>query len=157
MTAIYDAVLEGLRRVASGAHTRQVLIVISDGADNASRADRDDVLKLVGESDAMIYTVVLTDRLTRDGDPGFLRRLAKATGGEAHEPRHVNEVPQAFERISRDIRSAYTLAYVPAHRDARGDERRRAVQVYVRARDGRVLSVRTRGGYPARHQEPVRR
>ncbi|HET9703858.1 MAG TPA: VWA domain-containing protein [Vicinamibacterales bacterium] len=154
MTAIYDAVIEGLRRVGSGALTRQVLIVISDGDDNASAASREEVLAQVRESDAMIYTVVLTDPLTRDGDPRFLRRLAQATGGEAHAPRRVDDVPAAFERISRDIRSAYTLAYAPAHhRSDDGERHRRAVQVYVRAKDGRVLSVRARDGYYERHEE----
>lgn len=158
MTAIYDAVIEGLRRVGSGALTRQVLIVISDGDDNASVTSREEVLAQVRESDAMIYTVVLTDPLTRDGDPRFLRRLAQATGGEAHAPRRVDDVPAAFERISRDIRSAYTLAYAPAHhRSDDGERHRRAVQVYVRANDGRVLSVRARDGYYERHKESGQR
>lgn len=158
MTAIYDAVIEGLRRVGSGALTRQVLIVISDGDDNASATSREEVLAQVRESDAMIYTVVLTDPLTRDGDPRFLRRLAQATGGEAHAPRRVDDVPAAFERISRDIRSAYTLAYAPAHhRSDDGERHRRAVRVYVRAKDGRVLSVRARDGYYERHKESGQR
>ena len=158
MTAIYDAVIEGLRRVGSGALTRQVLIVISDGDDNASATSGEEVLAQVRESDAMIYTVVLTDPLTRDGDPRFLRRLAQATGGEAHAPRRVDDVPAAFERISRDIRSAYTLAYAPAHhRSDDGERHRRAVRVYVRAKDGRVLSVRARDGYYERHKESGQR
>jgi len=56
-------------------------------------------------------------------------------------------VPEAFERISRDIRSAYTLAYVPTKSGSDTARRRRAVKVYVRSPDGRVLSVRTRDGY----------
>ena len=154
MTAIYDAVAEGLRRVGNGALTRQVLILISDGDDNASATTRDDVLKQVRESDATIYTVILTDPLTRNGDARFLRRLAQATGGEAQSPRRVDDVPSAFERISRDIRSAYTLAYAPAHHGDDGERRRRAVQVYVRAKDGRALSVRARDGYYERHKKP---
>ena len=149
MTAIYDGILEGLTRVDDGVHTRQVLIVVSDGDDNASDADLDEVIKRVHESDAVIYTIALTDPLTRDGNPGLMRRLARATGGESYHPRGSDEIGEAFDRISKDIRSAYTLAYVPtpsATRAEDDDPRRRTVRVYVRA-DGRALRVRTRDGY----------
>ena len=146
MTAVYDGVLAGLERVSKGAHTRQVLILVSDGDDNASRASRDDVLGQVRESDATIYAVTLIDPLLGEGNPGLMRRLARESGGEAFEPRNVADIPGVFERIARDIRSAYTLAYAPTHR-GEGEERRRSVRVYVRSNDGRPLSVRTREGY----------
>ena len=150
MTAIYDGILEGLTRVARGLHTRQVLIVVSDGDDNASRATLRDVTRQVHESDATIYTVALIDSLTREGDPGLLRRLAAATGGESYRPRRVEQISEAFQRIARDIRSAYTLAYTPTTASKVGDGdkgRRRTVRVYVRPKDGRQLRVRTRDGY----------
>ena len=54
---------------------------------------------------------------------------------------------EAFERIARDIRSAYTLAYTPTKSTTAAEHRRRKVSVYVRSQDGRALSVRTRDGY----------
>jgi Ca-activated chloride channel family protein len=148
MTAIYDGILDGLARVGSGVHTRQVLIVVSDGDDNASRATLEQVTKQVQESDAVIYTIALTDPLTREGNPGLMRRLARATGGESYHPRRVDDIGDAFERISKDVRSAYTLAYAPT-KVTSGDSaaRRRTVRVYVRAKDGKPLRVRTRDGY----------
>lgn len=150
MTAIYDATLAGLQRVAQGIHSRQVLIAVSDGDDNASTATREQVLKQVHESDATIYTIALVDPLTREGNPKLLRRLARATGGEAYQPRKAEDISEAFAEIARDIRSAYTLAYTPTAATAgKGDggERRRTVRVYVRSKDGRALRVRTRDGY----------
>lgn len=147
MTAIYDGIMSGLSRLERARHTRQVLIVVSDGGDNASRATIDETLKRVHDSDATIYTVALVDPLMRDGNPKLLRRLARATGGEAYQPRRVTGVTDAFERISKDIRSAYTLAYVPTTSGSAGRHRRRAVKVYVRSQDGQALSVRTRDGY----------
>jgi Ca-activated chloride channel homolog len=150
MTAIYDGILEGIKRVGAGVHTRQVLIVVSDGDDNASKATLDEVIKQVHESDAVIYTIALTDPLTRDGNPGLMRRLARATGGESYHPQRAEQVTEAFERIARDIRSGYTLAYAPTvpATDVDGDKaRRRTVRVYVRSKDGRALRVRTRDGY----------
>jgi Ca-activated chloride channel family protein len=147
MTAIYDGIMSGLSRLERAKHTRQVLIVVSDGGDNASKAKLEDTLARVHDSDATIYTVALVDPLLKDGNPKLLRRLAHLTGGEAYQPRRVDNVPEAFERISKDIRNAYTLAYVPTKSARDEAHRRRTVKVYVRSQDGRVLSVRTRDGY----------
>lgn len=148
MTAIYDGLLAGLSRLERARHTRQVLIVVSDGGDNASRAKLDDALRQVHESDATVYTVALVDPLLRDGNPKLLRRLARSTGGEDYQPRGIDEIPRAFARIATDIRNAYTIAYAPTRNADAGRERRRhPVKVYVRSPDGRVLSVRTRDGY----------
>ena len=114
MTAIYDGIMSGLSRLERARHTRQVLIVVSDGGDNASKAKLED--------DARRACTIPTRRSTpwrssirwsRTAIPRLLRRLARLTGGEAYQPRRVEDVPEAFERISKDIRNAYTLAYVP--------------------------------------------
>jgi VWFA-related protein len=148
MTAIYDGILAGVERLHHARHTRQVLIVVSDGGDNASTATMEQAVQQVHESDATVYTVAVIDRLVKGGNLGLMKRLARATGGDFHEPRDVDDVPEAFEKIARDIRSAYTLAYVPTASgvDAAA-RRRRTVRVYVRAGDGRVINVRTRDGY----------
>jgi VWFA-related protein len=147
MTAIYDGIMAGIDRLEHAKHTRQVLIVVSDGDDNASKATLDATLQRVRDSDATIYTVGLDDPLIRDGNPKLLRRLAQSTGGESFQPRRVDDVQAAFERISKDIRNAYTLAYAPTKGSSAAPSRRRTVKVYVRSHDGRTLSVRTRDGY----------
>ena len=149
MTAIYDGIAAGLSRLESAKHTRQVLIAVSDGGDNASKVKLDEVLTRVQQSDATVYTVALVDPLMRDGsNPRLLRRLARATGGEFYHPNRAEEVSEAFQHIARDIRNAYTIAYTPT-KGATGsaEPRRRTVRVYVRSADGRVLRVRTRDGY----------
>lgn len=142
MTAIYDGILAGLKRVGQGAQPRQVLIVVSDGDDNASAATRKELVRQVHESDATIYTIALIDPLTREGNPGLLRELARETGGESYRPRKLEDIGDAFDRIAKDIRSAYTLAYTPTTK-----ANRHTVRVYVRPQDGRQLQVRTRDGY----------
>jgi Ca-activated chloride channel family protein len=146
MTAIYDGLIAGLAKLEGARRTRQVLIVVSDGGDNASRATRNEVVTRVRESDATVYAVAIIDPLLRGGNPKLLRQLAQATGGEFYQPRGADDVSDAFERISKDIRHAYTLAYIPTKSDTARDGRRRQVQVYVRAPDGRALRVRTRAG-----------
>ena len=149
MTAIYDGLAAGLEWLSRARHTRQVLIVVSDGGDNASKIDEKEILRRVHDSDATIYSVALIDRMMpRDADPRLMRRLARATGGEFYEPRKIDDVPEAFEKIAKDIRSAYTLAYIPTSGGASAAERRRrTVRVYVHGPDGKVLNVRTRDGY----------
>lgn len=144
MTAVYDAIDEGLRRVRRGIHTRQVLVVISDGSDNASAVKERDVIQRVHNSDATVYAVGLTDPVTRAGDPGVLRRLTKATGGRLFQPKQSAEIPAVLETIAHDIRSAYTLAYVPSRATAAGA--RRMIRVQARSPQGRALSVRSREG-----------
>lgn len=157
MTAIYDGVLAGLSRLEHARHTRQVLIIVSDGDDNASQAKLADVVRQVHESDATVYTVALIDPILRGGNPGLLRRLAASTGGESFQPERVEDVPEAFARIAKDIRSAYTLAWDPPKTgDAAAERRRHTVRVYVKSPDGRILKVRARDGYFEKAPEPQR-
>lgn len=143
-TALFDAIAMGLRRLKDGHKTRRILVVVSDGADNASRTRYQDVLDAALRNDVVIYTIGIYDRHDHDAKPGVLRELASATGGEAFFPDELREVTPLFERIARDIRSTYTVGYVPpAAADA---ARRRNVRVDVHM-PGRKLSVRARSAY----------
>jgi VWFA-related protein len=146
-TAMHDAIHSGLTYVAKGSHARRVLVLVGDGGDNASAATFDQILKEAQASNAAIYTVGLIDPLERDADPKRLRRLAQATGGVSHFPRHVNEVEDALEAIARDIRHSYTLAYVSANSARDGGFRR--IRVTVTDPSQRTLVVRARDGYRA--------
>ncbi|HEY0874919.1 MAG TPA: VWA domain-containing protein [Vicinamibacterales bacterium] len=144
-TALYDAIAAGLDYVAKGAHLRKVLVLVSDGGDNASRLTFDEVLRRTLISNTVIYAVTLDDPLERDADPRRLKQLAGTTGGEAFRPRDTGDIGEAMQHIARDIRSAYTMGYVPAN--DRRDGRFRRIRVIVRPPDGRSVSVRTRQGY----------
>jgi VWFA-related protein len=143
-TALYDAVVQGLERLTHGQHTRQVLVLISDGSDNASATTLNDVLVRTRASEAAIFTVMLKDPIDREGNPRLLKRLAEETGGEAFEPDALDDMPKTLEHIARDIRSAYTIGFVPS--SAEGDRALRKLRVDVRTQ-GRTLKARTRGGY----------
>jgi Ca-activated chloride channel family protein len=146
-TALHDAVGRGLDQFEGARHTRQVMVVISDGSDNASRLTREQMLARVQASHAMIYTVVMRDPLDHDGNPDLLRRLSRDTGGESFTPRRIADVPEALEHIARDIRATYTLGYVPTNQARDGTVRK--LRVVARHPDGRTLKVQTRGGYVA--------
>jgi Ca-activated chloride channel family protein len=146
-TALYDAVNLALDRFSDARHTRQVMVVISDGSDNASRSTRAEMLARLQASHAMVYTVVMRDPLDPDGNPGLLQRLSRDTGGESFTPKRVADVPEALEHIARDIRATYTLGYVPTNQARDGTLRK--LRVVASHPDGRKLKVQTRGGYVA--------
>jgi VWFA-related protein len=104
-------------------------------------------LKEAQASNAAIYTVGVIDPLEREADPGLLKRLARATGGAAHFPRHVNEVEAVLREIARDIRHSYTLGYVSSN--PAGDGAFRRIRVTVTDPIRRSLVVRARDGYRA--------
>jgi Ca-activated chloride channel homolog len=144
-TALYDAIMGGFDRLDEASRARKVLIVMSDGGDNASRATLDQVLDRARRSDAAIYTIGLFDAGDPDANPGVLKNLAQTTGGERFLPETPGRLLLACQRIARDIRSGYTLAFEPTRRD--GAYHR--IRVEVDRANGRRLSVRTRPGYVA--------
>ena len=144
-TALYDAIAKALEELQAGSRDKKVLIVVSDGGDNASKRSLDQVMKLAAQSSAVIYTVGLFDENDPDRNPGVLKRLAQATGGEAFLPGQLSEVVAICERIARDIRHQYTIGYVPLKLTPGGAYR--AIRVLARANGHDKLSVRTRTGY----------
>jgi Ca-activated chloride channel family protein len=152
-TALYDALISGFDHLAEGTRPRKILILISDGGDNASHATLDAVLARARASNATIYTIGLFEDQDPDKNPRVLKSLAQTTGGERFLPRSAGSLLQTCERIAREIRSGYTIGYVPPDRD--GAYHR--VRVLLDTPDRR-LTVRTRPGYFASrgttNQEP---
>ena len=150
-TALYDGLKEGLDYLAGGNRPRKVLIVISDGGDNASDATLERVMARARESNAAVYTIGIYDDEDIDKNPGVLKSIARTTGGERYLPRSPGELLTACERIAREIRGGYTIGYVPPARD--GAYHR--VKVEMTPAISRGLTVRTRPGYfaagPATH------
>jgi VWFA-related protein len=147
MTALYDAVLRGQERLQAGSRDKKVLIVISDGGDNASAHNLADVLKIAERSSALVYTIGIFDPDDEDKNPDVLRRLARATGGDAFFPRQLDEVVAICGSIARDIRHQYTLGYVSSNAVKPGVYR--SIHVVARSTGNGKLVVRTRAGYIA--------
>jgi VWFA-related protein len=146
-TALYDAIARALEELQAGSRDKKVLIVVSDGGDNVSAHSLAQVMKLAERSSAIIYTVGVFDEDDPDRNPGVLKRLAQATGGEAFFPGQLSEVVTICERIARDVRHQYTIGYVPSN-PAR-DGAYHAIRVVAQTNGHDRLSVRTRTGYIA--------
>lgn len=104
-TALYDAIVAGLQHLALGSKDKKVLIVVSDGGDNASSHTIGEVLRLAGRSNAIIYTIGLFDSEDADRNPRILRRIATETGGEFFLPPMTSLVKDACNHIAREIRN----------------------------------------------------
>jgi len=149
-TAFHDALVHAIDGVGHGRHERKVLLVLSDGGDNASRLTFNDALERVLASNVVIYSIAIVDPLALDRNPKGLRRLADGTGGLAFQPESVSAVSRVFQTIAHDIRSRYTLAYAPpdaAPGRQANDGRLRRVQVTVNSPGRADLKVRTRTAY----------
>lgn len=144
-TALYDALTVGLQHLKNGHHEKKVLLVISDGGDNASQHRFQDVLTMAQQSDATIYTIGLYDPENKDQNPKVLKRLAKVSGGECFLPSSISDVTNICQRIAKDIRNQYTIAYTPSNTTR--DGRYRTVKVAIKAPRHDKLLVRTREGY----------
>jgi Ca-activated chloride channel homolog len=146
-TALFDAIAAGLDYLGRGRHERRVLVIVSDGGDNASQTTFEEVVTKTQASNAVIYTVALVDPVERDTNPGLLRRIAQANGGEAFVPRNADDITEVLQHIARDIRHTYTLGYVSTNSARDGAFRR--IRLIVHSPDRRRLVVRTRSGYLA--------
>jgi VWFA-related protein len=142
-TALYDAIAYGLKHLEQGHREKRTLIVVSDGGDNVSELKQRDILNLIQQSRATIYTIGLLDPDDRDLQPAILKRFARISGGEYFEPEKLDDVPKVLNKISQDIRTRYTLGFTPV---AGTDNQMHQIKVSA-SMDGRHLSVRTRTAY----------
>jgi len=148
-TALVDAVGAAhayLREHA--AHDRRVLLVVTDGRDNASTAKLRDVQRTAEETDTAVYAVGLfRDPESADAKAGRreLDALTRHTGGIAYYPAAPDALDAAVAELARQIRQQYTIAYAPTNQALDGTYRR----IRVEARGAEPLVVRTRAGYVA--------
>jgi Ca-activated chloride channel homolog len=146
-TAMRDAIDVGQTYLAEhGTRDRKVLLVITDGIDNASITTRDRIEQQAEQRDTVIFAVGLfgTEDRGRQGRHE-LDRLADRTGGAAFYPAGVDEIGAVALEIARQIRNQYTIAYAPLNQALDGTYR--AIRVAVSGSER--LSVRTRAGYRA--------
>jgi len=145
MTALYDAIDLALDHLQLGTRERKVLVVVSDGGDNASRHTLDAVLDHARRTSTVIYAVMPVDPDNRDTQPGVLKTLARETGGTAVTPGDAQEMMRTFKQIALEIRAGYMIGFAPPGGTQHGF---RTIRVQVKD-DRRQLTARTRRGYNA--------
>lgn len=166
-TALYDAILAGLEKLASAKHRRRALIVITDGRDEHSQHKLSELIQRVQQNDAQIYAigfyslveaeayreekpfVTLMDGTRVDNPRLVFKTLAAETGAETFFPKNAVELSGTIARIAASLRRQYTLAYYPSRQER--DSRYRRLEVKVK--NVGKQQIKTRQGY--RLSEPL--
>src|SRR5271154_740287 len=151
-TAIYDALVASADYLAKNAkHPKQVLLVVTDGEDNASSATLEQTVRRIQDLDGpVIYCVGLlfgddTDKRESRHARRVLETLAEQTGGVAYFPKSLRDVDAIAAEVAQDIRTQYSIAYHSTKSPTLGGYRE--IHVDAKAKSLGRLSVRTRSGY----------
>ncbi len=154
-TALYDAVIGSLDHLKKGTRDKKVLLVVTDGEDNASTHSLENAIERAQRTDAVIYAVgvfsdddIKHDHRAMKKARTALSELANATGGLAFFPETADDTEAICTQIAHDIRNQYTLGYYSTNAAHDGTFRTVSVLVTPPHNTGK-LTVRTRTGYYA--------
>jgi Ca-activated chloride channel homolog len=152
-TALYDAVVASADYLAKkGRKEKKVLLVVTDGEDNASTDTLEQAVRRVQDDNGpAIYTIGILGGEREKRAKRALESLAVQTGGVAFFPKDLGEVDQIARAVARDIRSQYSIYYRSTRPQEQGGFR--AVKVDAHAPGYGRLQVRTRSGYYANQQQ----
>jgi VWFA-related protein len=148
-TAMRDAIRMSIDHLKEKAHKdKKVLVVVTDGNDNSSVINLENLVKAAQQSETLVYGVgLLGDEERREAVRAqrALKSLGEATGGAVFFPREVAEVDKIAHQVAHDIRNQYTIEYSPSNTAMDGTYRQ--IKIAVKAPGN--PTVRTRSGYYA--------
>jgi Ca-activated chloride channel family protein len=143
-TSIYDAILLGSTTLGRrGEDRRRVIILVTDAGETTSRADFDAARKEAVRSGSLLYTIVIRPVKNESGrntaGEHALETITDTMGGAMFFPDSVTELDGIFDRINRELRTQYRLAYYPTPRGP--------TNTY------RSIEVKVTGKYQVRHRK----
>ena len=115
-TLLYDAVVKASNDIMKKRTGRKALIVLSDGGENGSEATLAEAIDAAQLSDTLIYSILFADSAYQGfglNGSAILKRLAKETGGGFYEVSKKQSIDQIFDMIQDELRSQYSMGYVP--------------------------------------------
>lgn len=156
-TSLYDALTEALVKIENGRHDKRAILVITDGQDTSSVTTLDQVLRMVRESELLVYSIGIrasgfsprTEMSRRDEvDMKVLHAFAESSGGRAFLLSDSlilgrgSEIEKVLDTVADELHSQYTIGYYPSHPD---DGRYHSIELHTTW----GYPVRSRGGYIA--------
>ncbi len=123
---------------------RKVVVVFSNGPDNASLVPPEDVAELAQSTGTIIYMISTREAQLEPISTAVFERMSKATGGKAYFARSWNDEKKAFAFIQDDLAHLYSLSYYPQPNPSEGW---RTITVKLVGKDLQKYHVRTRAGY----------
>jgi Ca-activated chloride channel family protein len=154
-TALLDAIYLGLSQMRGAHNAKRALLIISDGGDNHSRYNENDIKRLVKEADTQLYAIGIFDPLgfrnrtpEELNGPSLLGEVTELSGGRVFAVERINELPDIASKIGMELRNQYVLGYRPSNKAH--DARWRKVKIKLRTPKGLPpLSVYSKTGYYA--------
>ncbi len=140
-TNFYDAVYLAAHDKLSGEAGRKAIVVLTDAEDTGSKLRLTDAIEAAQRTDTVVHILLVA---ADGGDQDVARKLTEDTGGRMIVVRSEKNLEQAFDQISEELRSQYTVGYTPTNKKHDGTYRK--IKVEMKNKD---YSVLTRRGYYA--------
>ena len=144
-TLLYDAVYLAAHDKLRSEVGRKALVLLTDGEDQGSQLKLRDALEAAQKSDAIVYVLLISDSGYAAGTgAGLMRKLSEETGGRViNVGNNRDKLEKAFDQISTELRSQYSIGYTPTNGKHDGTFRK----VEIKTKDG--YKVQARKGYYA--------
>jgi Ca-activated chloride channel homolog len=153
-TALYDAIYKTCDEKMIRAPGRKVMIILSDGDDDASgEADFKQATEMALRAETIIYAIStsqggffgvgIAGGEDKEGDT-TLKEMAKETGGKVFFPFRVEDLEDSFRQISQELRSQYNIGYVSSNSKKDGSYRKLEIKIQERG-----MKLNYRKGYYA--------
>jgi VWFA-related protein len=142
-TALYDAIYLACGEKLASEAGRKAIVIVTDAQDEGSKVKLDEAIEAAQRTDTVIHVLLVADP-RYGGNSGVAHKLAEETGGRMISVRSEKKLVEAFDEISEELRSQYTLGYYPTN--SATDGKFRKVKVETAEKDLKVL---TRKGYYA--------
>jgi VWFA-related protein len=142
-TALYDAIYLACGEKLNGEAGRKAIIIVTDAQDEGSKVRLEEAVESAQRTDTVIHILLVADPRF-GGNVGVAHKLTEDTGGRLIVVNSEKRLEEAFDQISEELRSQYTLGYYPTN-TAR-DGKFRKIKVDMTNHDLKVLA---RKGYYA--------
>jgi VWFA-related protein len=143
-TALYDAIYLACGDKLNGEAGRKAIVIVTDAEDEGSKVKLEDAIESAQKTDTVIHILLVADRRFGGGRPDIGHKLAEETGGRMIVVNSEKNLEGAFDQISEELRSQYTLGYYPTNNAKDGKFRK--IHVDVSNHEYKVLA---RKGYYA--------
>ncbi len=144
-TNLYDAIYLACYDKLAGEFGRKAIVLLTDAEDTGSRKSLENAIEAAQRTDTVLHVLFIEDVVGFGGGrPGVARKLAEETGGRMIGVSNEKDLERAFDQLSEELRTQYTLSYYPTNPVKDGKYRK--VKVETTRKDTRVL---TRKGYYA--------
>ncbi|WP_263380935.1 VWA domain-containing protein [Granulicella paludicola] len=140
--SLYKTCRDQMLTLRQDINVRKAIVLVSDGDDDYSTATVSDAIKMCQRAETIVYTISTNTGPSKDKGDDVLLQIASATGGQAFFPTRMEDVAIGFHNIEVELRSQYSLVYIPANFKQDGSFR----TIYLQSQDPRY-SVRAKKGY----------